>query len=999
MNDRDIHNPESGAMGPDGNPVLLDFRSQLRQWTECEGLEADLEAGIWTLLGTSLTDDARPSDPRDIIACLRGWDRYQNLKLLGFGGGGAVFEAFDPRLERAVALKFLWGRERSLERATQEARAQARVDHPNIVKMFEVEKVLGMPYLAMQLVEGPPLGALKGRLTPPELVRLLHQAAEGIEAAHRAGLAHLDLKPGNILVDRLDPDHPQALVSDFGLGCSSSGGEATSNRCGTPTFASPEQMGAHASPVGPASDVYGLGATLQAMLGGELPRRSSSDWVPLPPSPPGIDGELAAVIRKATAFEPSYRYRSAKDLAGDLERWMEGKPVHARAGHGLRALLYGLKTRRGLRIAGASAAALALFLGFWGHRVQIRAERTVRLERLYMAEARNLELRASHARTSPCHDVRGELAAIQQRIQALEAHLGSTPEEGQGPLHLAIGRGYLALSKAGPALESLRWAWARGYRTPACASALGQAYAAKYMEEIGRFGYTVSPALKQTRIRAFENYGRPAIELLRTVEAGPGESPAYISALVAFCEMRSREDVLRLARQAIQEAPWLYEASVLEANTLLAEYMDAHGASTLEASEKIFRQASEAYTRASEIGRSDEYVASNALSLALERLTWTLERDSFDLSQMSEAEALVARIRAIRPGPLADLAELKCLALRVYGSVLVGRDPEAAAVKARSLFKALEKDPKYGLEARFQWILIIEVGGLSIPGASRDPEVPYLEAEGILREMVAHDGWTQGDLAEILCRRIQAIRIKGGDPGPLLKRNLPVFERGIRDFEGDYCAPEWIGDAWLDVALASLDRGESPGEALDLALRYFRQAADLGKDAPPPHLRLGLANLAKARWRFRQGEDPGPAIVEATAELEMVLKAQPNRKVARWALGHAHLLQAGVMIRSGLSADAELVRARASLAQVEQRHYSRLLDSGLEARLRLLEAAEALRVGRDPGKFLADAKESLRSELRVHPFLARSRRLLQSMDAAPGGGASLSSETLVHWIE
>jgi serine/threonine-protein kinase len=159
-----------------------------------------------------------PQPESDLLpGFLAGWGRYEIVSRLGAGGMGEVFKAWDPQLGRHVALKFLYGSdEQTMERFTREARSQARVDHPAICKVYEVGSVAGRPYIAMQEIEGVTLDDAAKDLTLEQKVRLVREVAEAMHAAHRLGLIHRDLKPGNILVERNDGEL-RPYVVDFGL--------------------------------------------------------------------------------------------------------------------------------------------------------------------------------------------------------------------------------------------------------------------------------------------------------------------------------------------------------------------------------------------------------------------------------------------------------------------------------------------------------------------------------------------------------------------------------------------------------------------------------------------------------------------------------------------------------------------------------------------------------------------------------------------------------------
>jgi eukaryotic-like serine/threonine-protein kinase len=191
-----------------------------------------------------------------------GWDRYQGVRLLGRGGMGRVFLAYDPRLRRNVALKFLHADAPvRTSRFFAEARAQARVQHDRVCKVFEVGEVQGQPFIAMQYVAGESLKALGPTLTLEQKVTVLRDAAEGVHAAHRAGLIHRDLKPSNIMVERTEDGALKPYVMDFGIARDWQGeGTATGAVLGTPQYMAPEQ--ARGEALGAAADVWGLGTVL-----------------------------------------------------------------------------------------------------------------------------------------------------------------------------------------------------------------------------------------------------------------------------------------------------------------------------------------------------------------------------------------------------------------------------------------------------------------------------------------------------------------------------------------------------------------------------------------------------------------------------------------------------------------------------------------------------------------------------------------------------------------
>jgi Protein kinase domain/Galactose oxidase, central domain len=264
---------------------------------------------------------------------------YEIVSKLGSGGMGAVYLARHVELDRQVALKVLppelLGPE-ALLRFEREARATARLSHPNIVGIHELGTAGRTSFLALELVEGESLQARlnkAGPLEPREATSLMATVSRAMAYAHEQGVLHRDLKPDNVLVDA----GGQVRVTDFGLGRIA--GEAqrrltqTGDMLGTPAFAPPEQLvSSSGEEPGPAADVYGLGATLFALLTGRPPFQGSSalgvakrvlaEAAPAPSSlQPQVDAALDRICRRCLAKEPRERYPSAAALADDLETW------------------------------------------------------------------------------------------------------------------------------------------------------------------------------------------------------------------------------------------------------------------------------------------------------------------------------------------------------------------------------------------------------------------------------------------------------------------------------------------------------------------------------------------------------------------------------------------------------------------------------------------------------------------------------------------------------
>jgi hypothetical protein len=276
---------------------------------------------------------------------------YELLGEVGRGGMGVVFKAWEPALRRFVALKMLLpgavGDEADLRRFRAEAEAAARLHHPHIVAVHRAGSLDGRHFFSMDFIDGPSLaqrladGPLPGRTA----ARYVAVVARAIHHAHQAGILHRDLKPGNVLLDARDEPH----VTDFGLAkqftpdpaAGAAGQTRTGAILGTPSYMAPEQASGSRA-LGPACDVYGLGAVLYELLTARPPFRAETPLdtllqvlqsEPAPPRllNPRVDRDLETVCLKCLQKDPRDRYPDAQALADDLERYLHGDSIQARS--------------------------------------------------------------------------------------------------------------------------------------------------------------------------------------------------------------------------------------------------------------------------------------------------------------------------------------------------------------------------------------------------------------------------------------------------------------------------------------------------------------------------------------------------------------------------------------------------------------------------------------------------------------------------------------------
>ena len=381
---------------------------------------------------------------------------YEILAILGHGGMGVVYRARQLQANRLVALKMI----RAVEHASPterlrfqiETEAVARLQHPNIVQLYEAGEVRGHPFFSLEFCDGGTLTdqLKKQRLTPQQAARLIETLARAVHYAHLRGVVHRDLKPGNVLLAGVER---VAKITDFGLAkriddeardVSQSGAIM-----GTAAYMAPEQAAGKVRDTGPAADVYALGALLYECLTGRPPFAGRQHVVlasvlseePVPPSRRGakVPTDLETICLKCLSKDPARRYASAEELANDLRRFQAGEPVKARPASRVERALKWAKRRPALA-ALMGVVVLAL--------VGLTALSAIALDR--EQQARQEADKASKARDflvsifrKAERDVKGRNVTVQQLLEEADTRIPvefADQPELRGELVSAIGK-------------------------------------------------------------------------------------------------------------------------------------------------------------------------------------------------------------------------------------------------------------------------------------------------------------------------------------------------------------------------------------------------------------------------------------------------------------------------------------------------------------------------------------------------------------------------------
>jgi eukaryotic-like serine/threonine-protein kinase len=948
-----ISREEAAALGEEaarlgrGPLELLEERGKLTAAERSALRQADIEPTLVPLsradgaatLGPALTSKDRDKvDPQFPVP---GWDRYEGVRFLGQGGMGQVFLAYDVRLHRGVALKFVKGDDAELvRRLLSEARAQARVEHERVCKVHEVGEVRGRPYIAMQFIDGLPLGQLAEELTVEQRVLVLRDAAEGVHAAHRAGLIHRDLKPSNILVERAEDGRLKPYVMDFGLAhdWSEKGATATGSVLGTPHYMSPEQARGEVAQLDRRADVYSLGATLYFLLTGHAPIPGANGLEvlaniptvePRPPRAinPDIPADLEAIVLKCLEKDRSARYDSARALIEDLDRFLSGEPVQARpTGLGYRLRKKLRKHRVVVGVAAVALLAVSLALGSAAYTAS-QASRREQLARSFTEKVEHIEALARYSGLSPLHDTRADREEIRRHMEELEAEIRRAGKAAVGPGNYALARGHLALGNEALAHQHLEAARRSGYQEPRVLYSLALVLGHLYQEQLLEAERIRIPELREARKQEVQRqYRDPALAYLRQSEGADVPSTEYVAALLAFYEERLEEALSRLDAMG-NRLPWFYEAPLLRGDILQARAAQRWNQGDREGALADFDAGRRAYAAAAAIGESVPAVHRALARLEFNALFMALYGKGDVLPPIARGREAVARaLQALPEDAAALLLEAGFHRRLAEYQTLHGEDPQASLEQALQAARlALQQDPTAS-STRLELGRILFQSARFLVDRGQDPREQLRQAERAMLELAPeHQDYDfHVVLGAIFSAWATYEESMGADSSEHRRRAIESFAAATQ------LAPR-IVDAWTNLGMAYLRRAELPP-----------------RDAAPGQSAQREQDLKRAWEALEQG-----------------LALNPQNWVAYFYGGLSHIKWAELHRCSGeapryLATALELYRKGLAINQSPQLH------NGLGTVL-LRQAQQTWDSGGDPFPLLAQAQQVFEEAIRLAP--------------------------------
>ncbi len=827
-------------------------------------------------------------------------DQIELRGVLGAGGMGEVHRGWDRRLERAVAVKLVRGQDaRDAERVLLEARLQARVEHPHVVKVHAVGSLEGRPCIVFQLVEGRTLAEVAPRLSVEERVELVRQAGLGLHAAHLQGLVHRDVKPANVLVEQSRDAGPVALLTDFGL---ARGEEAGLSRSGLPAgtldYMSPEQLIAPGPPDF-RSDVYALGATLYSVLAGRPPfRRSASlgtpsteaapevdllrrileeDPEPLTRAAPGIPRELATIAARAMEKDPTARYPSAEALSDDLGRVQRGEPIRARPASWADRALKWARRNKPLARAVAVVALTLLLAGAWTVWSQRRADRAAVDAARLGALSESLEDQLRMELIGPPHDLRPALARIRREAERLRP----VAARGDGAANAALGKALQLVGDAEGARDAYERAWRSGFRTPRVAEGLGEVLGELFRRRYDRARETLAPDAREPAFAALRSeLGQPAMAYLRLGESS-GWRGSALAAREAMVE-RNFTEARKRAAEVTAADPGRYEASLLAADAWTAEARDLAYARKFEEAEAGLVAASELLDQATSWGRSDPAIGLARAELHTVRANSLTLRGRSPETDLSAALSTLDEVIRLNPDdPLPYVRRGFALNQRVQYQFMSSR--LALGTTLDEVIRAYRRALELGAgDARTLCLLgqalyyrafwLNDLGqpslepvreGLAVVDraeklAPEDSEVPFVRTllHAIEADVLAHQGQPtiEARRAAIAAgeRALQMHAGRGAILRPVVAQQLMLVGT----------------DTWM--------AGEDPRPHFEAGRKAFEEVFRTLPGQPAPLAQFANVVDVEAGILLALGEDPCPKLEDAVGRLEEVLKKTPG---------------------------------------------------------------------------------------------------------------------------
>jgi serine/threonine-protein kinase len=899
------------------------------------------------------------------------------LEPVGEGGMGVVYKAYDPELDRLVALKLMGARDAQnggRDRLLREAQALAQLSHPNVIAVHDVGTVGDDVFIAMDLAEG---ATLTGWLAEQprsqrEIVDVFVAAGEGLAAAHRAGLVHRDYKPANVMIEGervrvLDfglaraanapvssetaapVEVPASAVGDSGRHLLDSPLTCADTVIGTPRFMAPEQhMG---QPVGPAADQFSFCVALHWALCGAFPFADEDLAFQTPRTQAlnekGVPRWLRQVIRRGLSFEPAARFPSMDALLGALR-------ADPRA-------IWRRWSRTALLIFAVAAVASALVAGVKALEAHRSAVEQARLGRQFGEEAERIANLWRDSALQPLHDPRRATDAIRGRMDKLRARMSALGAVAAGPGHEALGRGYLALEADEEALHELEASYATGYRSAELAYALGVVHGWLYQRALADLPKTKDAKEDaERRAKLAHAHRDPALRYLREVGAHDdvAEAPEYVEGMIALYEQRF-DDALALAKRAAERVLWPYQARTLEGDVHFMAGKERFLNGDLDGALVDYARAGEAYRSATLVARSGAAAYAGDCRRLVETTLIESERDR-------------------SPTATVELALTACSNAAVAGP----NDAASLAAAAGAWNNLAEYQRRHGVDPTAAGRGAIKLGERALTIGPRQVRAHQVIADA-WHLLARHDAVHGGDPRQLLEHAIASAReglkiapdaagyllvagaytswgeyeqSHGIDPRGSIQAVIGNIKRALAESPKGRQAWDWLGIAEQNLGQWQTTHGLDPTEAYAAAAMAYTKGIELSPQLDNGHVNLCALQQTWGSYELDLGRDPRPRFALAEASCKEAIRIDGNYDGSHFYLGLTNSSLALWDLEHGADASEAIARSRVELER------SLALNPGDPQTLMFLGESQGLEArwleasGRDPKEAFARAE-------------------------------------------
>jgi serine/threonine-protein kinase len=915
-------------------------------------------------------------------APIKYWEHYDLLEKLGEGGMGVVFKGRDRRLQRYVALKFIRGSDKdTVERFLCEAQAQAKVQHEHVCRIYEVGEVQGHYYIAMQYIEGISLKDAQEKLTLEEKVRITRQVAEAIQAMHSLGLIHRDIKPANIMLEAKDGGwHPYLM--DFGLArqTAAQGQTAAGTIMGTPAYMAPEQINGDTRLLDRRADVYSLGATLYELVTGKVPFWDTNPYALIfkvtkeePPLPisikPNLPLDLQSITLKCLEKEPQRRYDSAKALARDLQRYLDGEPITIRPTTWRYRVWRLIKKHKALTAVSLVALLAILVAGAIAVQSQWTIAEQTRQAQEFGQEVEDITAAIRYSQMLPRHDVTAEKAAIRRRTQMLETRLKSFAKANFGTASYALGYVYYTFKELDRARFYLEAAWQSGYRTAEVSFQLGLVMGDSYHRELERARLVSDPESRKTLISTIEKtYREATIRYLRASRAINPEDTLFIDGLLDFYEFRYQTALKKFDMVLSENA--LFEAAIRQKGLTYIEMAEeARKQGDFSLAKQYIEQAVIQYRAVTDISRSD------VQSYLLEAECWlraaSYNRDQSLPLETAQQEGLAALDKALEIdylNPDAYVSQLNFYELQTLEDVAAGHALQGIA-QAREIVAKVEKLGIANSRVYSKLGYMFMLQGQDDLNYGRDPQPIWQEAIETFKkaQQLEHkydptnaqrDPTTPLGLGGTYWRLARYQLEHGRDPRAILRQTADLYQQALQVVGDNPRIYNSLGNVHTVIGMYEIEHGLAPDASFAQATNIYRKALQVDPKIANAYHNLGLIGKFKSQQLLYLGQDPRVSVQACATGFRQGIAISPSAEAYRW-MGEGYLKQAEYEVRQGIDPQATFDLAGEALANSLSANATNFETYVHRAKLAILQAEWQQKVDNLPQRFWRLAQEDL----------------------------------------